>query len=469
MSRPNILLVILDSVRAKNTSLHSGRVETTPNISELSKQSTWYTQARAPGIHSVASHASIFSGLEVEEHQLFQHESRLDPEASIWTTLSEKYGYNTGIFTPNVVVSRSSNLAEHFGHMVGPKRWTEASDGLSLEELGENPSTIEFINEALRHDHPIQSLLNGFKYKFNPIRSQDPEKERGEVYISEFLNWCQQQDEQWAACINLMDAHYPYIAQPKHQTEDDALRSLSEYFEPPMSRHVLTKGGWWALQALEGLYNECIRQADEAVKLLIEGIKQLGEYEDTLIVVTSDHGEAFGEYSQVSPNTRLCDHSWGIHEVQTHVPLIVKHPQQKSEKRINSPATLCKFPDVVESTIVEEKESFVPESGRVLSSTYRVPEPGESLPDDVRQSDYIGPWRAMYIDTPDGIIKKTTHAQDGASVVINSCEEWSIQSRKYPTEVDNLFDELTDANVSIGQKQTNDEIERQLEALGYMR
>jgi arylsulfatase A-like enzyme len=332
-------------------------------------------------------------------------------------------------------------------------------------------STSEFIKRALQHQKPIRSLLNGVRYKFKGYSSQDPATEQAEVYLSDFFEWQKNQQDPWAVCINLMDAHFPYIAQPGFRLyEDGQLRSLSDYFEPPISQYVLSNGGWWALNTLEYLYDECIRQADSAIDTLITQLKKSGQYDNTLIVVTSDHGEAFGEFSQVSPSVRLCDHSWGIHEVQTHVPLVVKHPGQEEGEQIRKPASLVEFPTVVRETIAEnDTPSFVPESESVLASTYRVPEPGDTLPDTVEKEDYLGPWRAVYELRDSGLVKHTTHREDGATVQIETAQEYHTTSREYPSKVDETFSKLDNAHVKSGLKETDTEVESQLEALGYMR
>jgi arylsulfatase A-like enzyme len=469
MSRPNVLLVILDSVRAKNTSLHDYPIETTPVLDSLAKKATQYEQARSPGIHSIASHASIFSGYEVEEHQLFEHETKLDPTASIWPELAES-GYRTGLFTANAVVTQASNLSEHFQHTEGPRRWTPLESGLDPADIeGEVPIT-RFLNEALRHDRPIHSLINGVGCQLRDHADNDPKAEQAATYVSEFFDWVDQDTEPWAACLNLMDAHYPYVAQPEFRLhDDDQLRELADFFEGAVSQQVLSDGSWWALVALEELYDECIKQADDGVKKLLDGLRNRGQYDDTLIVVTSDHGEAFGEYSQVSPSARLCDHSWGIHEVQTHVPLVVKYPNQKDPEQISEVATLSAFPDVVRETVDGGRESFVPESGRVLASTYRVPAPGDMLPETVNRDHYVGPWRAVYENDSSGVIKRATHGSDGATITIRSAQDQCVTSREYPGEVTAVFDSLHDADVHMGTKETDEKVEDQLEALGYMR
>lgn len=471
MREPNVLLVVLDSVRAKNTSLHEHPVETTPNVEALAEEATSYRQARSPGIHSIASHVSIFTGHHVAEHGLYEHESRLRPEASVWTELARDHGYETGLFTPNVIVAETSNLADHFEYTAGPKRWTHPEEGLTIPDLDGNVSTRRFLAEAIRHKRPIRSLLNGVHYKLFDKGAHDPAAERAEVYVEEFFNWQDQRDGPWAACLNLMDAHYPYVAQPEHRLYDDEkLREMAEYFDGPLSEQVLSSGGWWALEALEYLYDECIGQVDAAVGTLLNGLRRRGEYQDTLIVVTSDHGEAFGEHSQVSPSVRLCDHSWGIHEVQTHVPLVVKHPGRTEQERVDEVASLTEFPTVVRRTLAGDGvPTFCPDSGHVLASTYRVPPPGIELPDDVDEVTYLGPWRAVYEGTDSGVRKRATHGDDGATIRVDSARSWHVESRAYPTEVDDVYAGLADTGVGDGTACTSAEAEERLQALGYMR
>lgn len=472
MSQPNILLVVLDSVRAKNISLHNYPVQTTPYLEQFAEKYTYYTQARSPGIHSIASHASIFTGLEVEEHRLFEHESRLASDASIWTELEQEYDYQTGLFTPNVVLTESSNLSDHFSHVKGPKRFTRPEDGLRLTDFEGDLTKSAFIRAALTHPKPLKSIMNGFRYFTKDYEaSHDPENERADVYVSEFCNWANEATRPWAACINLMDAHYPYDAQPEFRSYNDPkLRDLLKEFDGAMSYEILPDERWWILDALEYLYNECIRQVDAAVESLIHKLKNIGQFENTLIIITSDHGEAFGEFSQVSPSVRLCDHGWGIHEVQTHIPLLVKRPNHTEQSVIRKLATLSEFPNVVRSVLSNNStQSFVTDSGKVISSTYRVPEPGDTLPDVPNKGDYIGPWRAVYQESPQGLIKKSTHGKDGATIHIQSAQEEYVASRDYPKDVDEEFSSLTDANVKLGLEDTDDRVEDRLESLGYLR
>ena len=200
MEQPNVLLVILDSVRAKNTSLHGHGNRTTPFLESLAHEARVYNQARAPSIHSVASHASIFTGLHVPEHKVQAHESQLDPKSTIWRELSDDWGYETGLFTPNVVVTLSSNLSESFNTVDGPRgdvSYRIFEKALSPMDVEGHQTKSEYLRRSFNSDAPIRAILNGLYFLHGGSTSE--EDESAMVYVNSFLEWVSSVDGQWAA------------------------------------------------------------------------------------------------------------------------------------------------------------------------------------------------------------------------------------------------------------------------------
>lgn len=118
MPTPNILLVVLDSVRARNTNLHGYSREATPFLESFAQRSTIYEQARAPGVGSPQSHTSMFTGLDVEEHQLTDSSRQLRPGHTIWEALAER-GYDTGVFSRNTYLTADTiGLSDTFQEVV---------------------------------------------------------------------------------------------------------------------------------------------------------------------------------------------------------------------------------------------------------------------------------------------------------------------------------------------------------------
>jgi len=478
MSSPNVLLVLLDSTRARNCSLHGHAAETTPFLSAFADEATVFEQARAPSIHSVASHASIFSGYHVEEHGVTEHKDFLRPEATIWHDLGADNGYETGFFTPNVIVTETSNLGDAFDTCVGPKRTKSHlfERALAPNDVEGNLTPKEFARLALGDDRPVRSVLNGVYEKLSSRGgSQDPDAEDADVYVDEFEAWLDDRSGPWAACLNLMDTHTPFVPHEEFDRWSDGhavgSHGRGDGGDAP---EAFTEEFWPYLQGLEGLYNGTIRQADAAVERIIEGLAERGVLEDTLVVVTSDHGEGFGEASDLVPEVHLRHHSWGIDERLTHVPLVVSTPGEDGGRRVSEAASLTRFPAAVEAAVVggDPADAFVPD-GPVVSSTYRIRPPGDEidLPPAERER-YFGPWRAVYRTTDDGVVKYARRGDDAGEFLVRDAQSVERRADTDGGEVAAVFDDLREAGVRVGsaaERDMTDDVEDRLADLGYLR
>ena len=88
-------------------------------------------------------------------------------------------------------------------------------------------------------------------------------------------------------------------------------------------------------------YESCIAYLDRQVGLLLDEIERRGLLENTLVIVTSDHGEQFGEHG-------LCGHGESLYRREVHVPLLVIPPSRSSTARIvNEPVSLREIPATV--------------------------------------------------------------------------------------------------------------------------
>jgi arylsulfatase A-like enzyme len=478
MDSPNVLLVVLDSVRVKNTSLHGHGNQTTPYLEELATESRVYNQARAPSIHSVSSHASIFTGYHVPEHGVTAHESRLDPKSTIWSELATEKGYTTGLFSPNVVLTRSSNLADAFDTVDGPRgavRYRLFEEALSPMDIEGHQTNREYLKRCFASDKPIRAVLNGLFFLYGGTGGSEKD-ESGSVYVNSFLEWSKSVDEPWAACVNLMDAHYPYLPQPEFDKwGSDELRKIHRNTDSPQSESITVSDDWWKLQAFESLYDGGIHQADAAIKHLVETLRDRQELEDTLVVITSDHGEGFGEWSRVNPSVRMVDHSWGVHEVLTHVPLVVRPPGGNSGKRDNSLASLTNFPEVVRKVVAgDDPEPRFTVDKYALASTRRLEDPEKVLPATVdNRQKYSGPWRVVYETGGDGVIRK--HVEQGTNKIsfnVSGTYAGAANTQSTDRLIEKIYGELESANVRLDTHESNtlgEDVENQLEELGYLR
>lgn len=352
---PNVLLVVLDSVRAHNCSLYGHANETTPFLESFSEEATVYDQARAPGARSVTSHASLFSGLHVEEHGIVSAGHRLDPSVSVFSQLRDD-GYETGVFTENDwLTAVDVGLKDGFDTVVGARN-VPFPDGMNPHEFVSNEGQGQytaFLKAALGSETPLKSLANGVATKLqsdysrflpDSVRSSTP----ADVYVDAFLDWSERQNGPWAACVNLMDAHIPY--EPSSEYDNwggKKARALQSSFEDQKWSFNAGHRPWWQKRAVESLYDGAIRQLDAELERLIAVLQGRDELDDTLLVITSDHGEGFGEPSRLRPGVHVAEHGVAIHEVLFHVPLVVRQPGQSEGHRIDDPVSLTRFTDVV--------------------------------------------------------------------------------------------------------------------------
>jgi len=227
----------------------------------------------------------------------------------------------------------------------------------------------------------------------------------------------------------------------------------------------------WQLRALSTLYDGGIYQVDCEIKRIIKTLRERAAYNNTLIVVTSDHGEGFGEQSVLEPKLRLIDHSWGIGEELTHVPLIAKYPSQVQGDSISEPASLTRFRSVTNSVMNGKKQGF--DTGDTLSSTFRL------HPTEVRQSDQnelkefaVGPWRAVYTTNSDSVIKYTSvgnEYENTATVEIpNAQTNWKIEGYDNGV-VRSIYNELEQVeDLAQGINSIDSDVKVRLSDLGYV-
>lgn len=481
----NILLIVLDSVRARNTSLHNYKRQTTPFLENFTERATWYTQARAPGVGSIQSHTSIFTGLHVEQHQLRDSDRKLETGQTIWEKLAER-GYDTGVFSYNSYLTQAPiGLKDAFDTVESGDEqrlmFPDAYDPADLESDGLN-RYIEFLQGVFENDESIKSLGNGLTH-WEGLRPLLPSSLQGNsvvpdsTFTDSFLQWQEDSDGPWAACVNYMGAHSPYLpneshdkwaSERDHEIMDSIENDTWSFISGNMERSERAY--------LENLYDGCIHQVDAEVERLITELKTKGMLEDTFVVITSDHGEGFGEEGRVRPVRSIAHgNTGGPEETILHVPLLVFHPNQTEVSQVDQVSSLTLFPDAVKKVLDGKGDEplFVPNNGSVLASMSDFSSADrERLPDFVTKEDYAvyrHGSRIVYETTDEGRIKKYVEWNGNKSAfdctdVHNTIElDWSGENI-----INEEFESLKQADVLEGStEELSKEVEDRLEELGY--
>lgn len=480
---PNILLLVLDSVRARNTGLYGHVNDTTPFLNEFAESATVYLQARAPGTTSITSHASMFTGLYVNEHRITTTNTKLKSGTTVFERLRDEFGYKTGVFSENVwITDVDVGLNRGFETIVGPQD-VPFPDAINPRTFVSDKGTgqfVEYFKECLEAENTLKGLTNGVFTKVSSdyqfllpgfIKATSP----GNLYADAFLSWVnEQKGEEWAACVNLMDAHLPYNPKEKfNRWGDGLLRNIEDDAVDQWQLHC-GNGLWWRQEAREALYDGAIRQADSCAERIVSGLEEKGLLEETLVVITSDHGEGFGERSRIRP-ARVAGHNVAVHEVILHVPLVVKHPGQKETDEVESVATLARFPTVVEQSVEGNRSTggFVPERP-VVASSYRI-EDDEALKS--RALEYCNDLNAFESHTHvvyenDAVVKKyVTWKNKEATIEVKNAQESYKIANEGGEKVRDVFEKMEEAEVrKIGSRieDIDDATYQRLQKLGYV-
>jgi arylsulfatase len=314
---PSVLLITVDTLRADHLSSYGFSLHTSPNVDALARGGVLFERTIATTSATAPAHASIMTSLYSRQHTVGTRNGETRLEGS--TTLAELFreaGYSTAAFVSNFVLDRRVGLDRGF---------QVYDDELPSSELN-RPQVAERIAE--------QTTLRALAWLENAERP--------------FFLW-----------VHLQDPHGPY-SPPKPY-----LGRFPPRFDPgerdlPLLEGNSGRSGVPAYQAVPGLrraseyrarYADEIFYADRWVGELLAAVD-----DETIVVFTADHGESLGE-----------DGSYFVHgtttlPVQAHVPLILRAPGIKAERR----ADLVSHVDIM-PTVLQLAGLDVPEQARGLA------------------------------------------------------------------------------------------------------
>ncbi|MDQ3031332.1 MAG: sulfatase-like hydrolase/transferase [Myxococcota bacterium] len=289
----NVLVIVVDTMRADHLPGYGYQGGRTPNLDAFADDSIRFDQAFANASWTRPSFASIMTGRYPSSHGVMAKSDALPEEL---TTIGEAFG-EAGWQTTGVVTNYNVGPYYHFDQGFDEFHYLEPEFVLWADDSAAKLLLVQFLRQRIEgaRDWWEGGAPRGTVY-------QD-----AEVVNAELGRWLENAPrEPWMMFVGYMDPHDPYYAHPArrggyaraaHQTP-----SLAE------------------ADALRALYDGEITYWDEHFGRLIADLRARGLYDDMTIVVTSDHGEEFGEHGGFWHGTTLYDE-------QVRVPLYVKLPQ----------------------------------------------------------------------------------------------------------------------------------------------
>jgi arylsulfatase A-like enzyme len=323
-NRPNVLLIVMDTVRASSLSLYGYHRDTTPNLARLARRGITFEQARATAPWTLPSHASMFTGRL--PHDLSADETT--PLDATWPTIAaylSTHGYATGGFVGNVFFCNAwYGLARGFEHY----------EDFYGDEVGVS------IAETIHCSRLGHGFFNLTSHALPPLRTRkDAARINGDL-----LDWLSTaKGRPFFAFLNYFDAHAPFVPPDGFERrfgpgpQSDADHAMLREWTVRAGRNLPAR----AVELVRDGYDDCIASLDQEIGRLFDELERREILDDTLVIITSDHGESMGEHGYFG-------HGTSLYNQEVHVPLIVIPPGGRSSPvRIRRPVSLCEIPATV--------------------------------------------------------------------------------------------------------------------------
>lgn len=326
-------MVLWDTVRADRTSLYGHGRPTTPHLDAFAREAAVYARAVAPGMWTVPSHGSLFTGLPTASHGARVGWLWLDDHHTTMAEWFGTHGYDTFAWSSNPYVSDQTNLLQGFETVRYSWRGEEAAKCAAATHAKLLPGDRS-VEIAPGWQPPAGHAGEGWPEHLTAY------KDAGPVIGETFLDWVDDRDgAPFFAYLNLLEAHHPRIpsAEARAAVADPDTVGLGLATDASLFRIMAAMEGKGSftdaeLAAIAATYDATLWDLDRATDAIVEGLRARGILDDTIVVVTSDHGENLGERG-------MFDHRWDLHQTLVHVPLVIRWPRGVPAGRIAPPVS----------------------------------------------------------------------------------------------------------------------------------
>jgi arylsulfatase A-like enzyme len=292
---PNVIIILIDALRADRLSCYGNSRKTSPNIDEFAKDSALFTEAISQSTFTKTSIASLFTALYPHEHGVYEGNTK-DSQGNI---------------TSDVFSEKETTLAE-----------------VLLQD--------EFITTAWVNNPHLRSYM-GFAQGF--VDYDEPARD----IKRKFISWISgiEKRHKFFAYIHDLDLHDPYRPKPPYDTMYGVYSDVYsgvDFENWDNFREEVRQGkrrlGKKDVDQLLAYYDGQLTYVDSKIGLILDELKKRGLYDKTLIVLTGDHGDGFVEHGFIS-------HSNIPYDELIRVPLIIKFPKSlHAGKVVNSQVRL---------------------------------------------------------------------------------------------------------------------------------
>jgi arylsulfatase A-like enzyme len=313
----NVLVVVVDTMGADHLSTYGYARLTSPNLTKIAEQGVLFENAVAPSSWTLPSHASILTGLYPHAHRTAAYSANLGSEYPTLAEVLRSRGYRTAAFSGNTgTFCRQRGFGRGFMHFED-----------DFQNWGSMLSNTYYGGK-------LANLL----VKLRLVRDLPGRVDAPDLRKRAF-QWIDSDAKPFFAFINFYDLHDPYLPPGPYVQRYTNVKNPGGWFTPHWE--------WFQnltpeqREAARDAYDGAVNYADDQIAELMRQLEHRGLSKNTLVVITSDHGEAFYEHG-------LMNHGNSLYREVTHVPLIFWAPGSiPAGKRIADPVSLTAVPATV--------------------------------------------------------------------------------------------------------------------------
>jgi len=338
--QPNVLLLVLDTARADAFEPYGAPAGATPAIADLARRGAALRGVHAAASWTLPSHAAMFTGLlpratgilDLSEGTPLAARPVLEAHAPrMLPTVLREAGYTTGAVSTNLWITQDSGFGagfDRFRQVISPR-------------------------QAHLHKEDLRSRV---RWNVDGVRAVVDD---GAGCAGDLLRvWLRKRDRSrpffWF--VNLVECHSPYL--PPRPYND--LAPLDRWRAAEEARRYLNLGAIWkacaggfevpdeALERMRHLYARSVRLMDDWLARLLEDLEAERTLADTLVIVTSDHGENFGEGG-------LMGHAFSLDDRLLRVPFVIAGPGAPQDPGI---LTLAALPRLIAEAVELERHPW---------------------------------------------------------------------------------------------------------------
>lgn len=270
----NVVIVVVDALRPDHLGSYGYGRDTSPHMDALAGEGVLFSDAKSVSSWTKPTTASILTGLYPRRHGAISEFSRLKDDVETLPETLKKYGYRTfGVFS-NRIAGSHAGFAQGFDRFVEYPETRITSPKLSADAISDE--ALDLIDEM---ESPSKNFLMLF----------------------------------------YLDPHYPYVAPHRKYSGGNRLEYLTEFFDELRFYNASEDDKPWMIDEMVNAYDDEILYTDKQIGRVLDRLRERGLYDNSVIVILSDHGEEFYRHEKIG-------HAHNLYDEEVSILLILKAP-----------------------------------------------------------------------------------------------------------------------------------------------